>query len=289
MWELIQRDTHARLMSPTDWQLVATAGARACDARDGVADGVAEDPRQCRFDVATLICHAGQTSNCLTSEQADFAQRFYEPLRDASGHAIDGGILPGVLIDSGRSALAIGTFGQAIRHLTDWDGQDFNVATDLAAIDRVMPELRADVTDIAAFTRRGGKLLMYSGWMDPAVSANMVVAYRDALVAAAGGERAADAFMRLYMLPGVEHCRGGPGADNIGGSGPPGPSADARHDLLTALEDWVEKGRAPQTLVASKLQGDRPVRTHLICPYPQQAQYRGRGDPGDAASYRCAR
>jgi feruloyl esterase len=288
MWELIRRDTHPGLMSPADWKLIADSGASACDASDGVRDGVAEDPRQCRFDIASLTCRPGQTA-CLTPEQVAFAQGFYAPLRDASGRAIDSGILPGVLIDSGRSALAIGTFGQAIRHLREWDGKDFDAAADLAAIDRVMPELRADATDVSAFTKRGGKLLMYTGWMDPAVSANMVIAYRDALAAAAGCERQADEFMRLYMLPGVEHFRGGPGADNIGGSGPPGPATDARHDLLTALENWVERGRAPGELVASKLEGDRAARTHLICPYPQQAQYRGRGNQADAANYRCVR
>lgn len=291
MWELLQRDAHPNLMSPADWALVADRGAQACDARDGVKDGVAEDPRQCRFDIATLACPAGTprtSGQCLDAEQIAFAKSFYEPLRDASGRALDDGILPGVLIDSGRSQLAPATFGQAIRRLPSWDGKDFDAARDLAAIDRVMPELRADDPDVRAFRQRGGKLLMYSGWMDPSVAAEMVVAYRDALVAAAGGERKADEFMRLYMLPGVQHCRGGPGADQIGGSGQDGPAVDARHDLLTALEQWVEQGRAPGALVASKLDGTKVTRTHLICPYPQQAVYRGRGDTDDAASYRCA-
>jgi feruloyl esterase len=89
------------------------------------------------------------------------------------------------------------------------------------------------------------------------------------------------------MLPGVEHCRGGPGADNIGGSGAPGPDTNAEHDLLTTLEDWVERGRAPGALIASKLENGRVARTHRICPYPQQAKYLGRGDTSNAANYRC--
>jgi feruloyl esterase len=291
MWELLQRDAHPGLMSPADWTLVADRGAQACDAQDGVTDGIAEDPRQCHFDIATLACPAGTqriAGQCLSAEQVSFAQSFYAPLRDASGRALDEGILPGVLIDSGRSQLAIGTFGQAIRRLPDWDGKDFDAARDLAAIDRMMPELRADAPDVRDFRQRGGKLLMYTGWMDGAVAAKMVIAYRDALAATAGGERRADEFMRLYLLPGVQHCRGGPGADQIGGSGQDGTARDAQHDLLSALEEWVEKGRAPGSLVASKLDGTKTTRTHRVCPYPQQAVYDGRGNGDDARSYRCA-
>jgi feruloyl esterase len=287
MWEIIQRDAHPGLMQPADWQLIAAAGASSCDARDGVQDGVAEDPRQCRFDIASLQCHAGKTTACLSAEQVAFARSFYAPLRDRAGQPIDAGILPGVLIDSGRSQLALGTFGQAIRGLQQWDGKDFDARRDLAAIDRVMPELRANDPDVSAFRRRGGKLLLYTGWMDGAVAARMVIDYYEALVAHAGGAKPAAQFARLYMLPGVQHCAGGPGADNIGGSGGDAPVVDGSHDLLRALEDWVEHGVVPQAMVASRVEQGVVKRRHLICPYPQQARYPGTGDTGDPASYRC--
>src|SRR6185437_3290648 len=102
--------------SPADWKLVADAGVHDCDRLDGVADGVAEDPRLCRFEVASLRCKPGVTADCLTGDQVDFARRFYAPLTDDSGRPIDQGLLPGVLVDSGRSRLAPATFGQAIRH-----------------------------------------------------------------------------------------------------------------------------------------------------------------------------
>jgi feruloyl esterase len=286
MWELLERDRNPGLMSPADWKLIADKGTEACDAGDGVRDGLVEDPRACTFRIASLQCRPGQTSGCLSAQQVRFAERFYAPLHDASGRAIDKGLLPGVLVDSGRSQLAIGTFGQAIRGVRDWNGADFDVARDLAAIDRVMPELRADDPDVSAFHRRGGKLIQYTGWLDGAVAARMVIDYHDAMTRRMGGARPASSFARLYMLPGVHHCAGGPGPDQIGGAGRDAPVADAQHDLLTAMEQWVEHGRAPGSMVASKVEGGSVTRTRLICPYPQQARYRG-GDPASAASFRC--
>lgn len=287
MWELLERDRHPDLMSQADWKLIADKGTEACDARDGVRDGLVEDPRACNFKVASLQCRSGQTGGCLSAEQVRFAERFYAPLRDSTGRALDKGILPGVLVDSGRSQLAIGTFGQAIRGLRDWNGADFDAARDLAAIDRVMPQLRADDPDISAFRNRGGKLIQYTGWLDGAVAARMVIDYHEALTRRMGGPSATDRFARLYMLPGVHHCSGGPGADQIGGSGRDAPIADARHDLLTAMEQWVEQGRAPDGMIASRVESGTVTRTRLICPYPQQARYRG-GDPDSATSFRCA-
>lgn len=287
MWEILQRDAHPKLMSPADWKLIADSGTEACDAADGVKDGLVEDPRACAFKIASLTCTPGQTEGCLSSQQVAFAERFYAPLRDASGKAIDGGLLPGVLVDSGRSQLALGTFGQAIRGLRDWDGADFDVARDLAAIDRVMPQLRADNPDLSAFRKRGGKVIQYTGWLDGAVAARMVIDYHAAMTQRMGGPAKAAAFSRLYMLPGVHHCAGGPGPDQIGGSGRDAPVVDARHDLLTALEQWVEQDRAPHAMIASKVENGAVTRTRLICPYPQQAVYRG-GDPAKASAFTCA-
>ena len=288
MWELIQRDANPKLMSAADWQLIADKGTEACDAADGVKDGLVDDPRACTFRIATLQCRPGQAGSCLSAEQVRFAERFYAPLRDAAGRKLDDGLLPGVLVDSGRSQLAIGTFGQAIRGLKDWDGKDFDAAKDLAAIDRVMPQLRADNPDVSAFRKRGGKLIQYTGWLDGAVATRMMIAYQEALTAKMGGPAATAAFERLYLLPGVHHCRGGPGPDLIGGSGGDAPTPDAQHDLLTALEQWVEQGHAPGAMIASKVEAGQVSRTRLICPYPQQARYRG-GDPNRAASFACAK
>ncbi len=289
MWEILRRDARPGLMAPADWALIAEEGAKTCDREDGVADGVAEDPQTCRFDPAVLQCGKERTGRCLSAEQVEFAGGFYSPMKDEAGRAIDGGLLPGVLVDSGRSRLAPATFGQAVRRDTNWNGAGFSVAGDLKAIKRVMPDLAADKTDLSAFERRGGKAILYHGWMDPAVAARMMLAYSDDVAKTMGGKATADRFMRLYMVPGMGHCAGGPGADQFGGAGSDAPTVDASHDMLTALEDWVEKGRAPQTIVASKITGGRVVRTHPLCPYPARARYSGKGSPDDAASYTCAR
>jgi feruloyl esterase len=266
---------------------VADAGVRDCDGLDGVIDGVAEDPRRCRFDVAGLRCPSTAETGCLSGEQIAFARQFYGPLKDAAGQALDNGLLPGVLVDSGRSRLAPATFGQAIRHVAEWDGKDFDAAKDLAAIDRVMPELRADDADLTAFKARGGKAILYQGWMDPAVSATMVVDYRDAVEKRMGGRARTDDFLRLFMAPGMLHCQGGPGPDQFGGSGGDAPIPDADHDMLNALEDWVERGRAPERIVASKVVEDRVVRTRALCVYPMAARYLGKGSTDEASSYVC--
>jgi feruloyl esterase len=289
MWELLLRDRNPGLMSAADWKLVSDAGIAACDALDGVKDGVAEDPRSCRFEVGQLQCAGAKTAQCLTPDQVAFARRFYGPLQDEAGRAIDAGLLPGVLVDSGRSQLAPRTFGQAIRGRTDWAGEGFSVRDDLASIDRVMPELRADQADLSAFRRRGGKVIFYTGWMDPAVAARMVTGYYDRVTAAAGGETEAAQFSRLYMLPGVFHCGGGPGPDQMGGAGRDAPIPDPQHDMLSALEAWVERDQAPQSLIVSKVEDGRVIRTRRLCPYPQVARYNGTGSPDEAASFRCVR
>jgi len=132
-------------------------------------------------------------------------------------------------------------------------------------------------------------VIFYEGWMDPAVPARMVTAYHERLVKAAGGPAAAARFERLYMLPGVYHCAGGPGADRAGGSGQDGVSLDPEHDMLSALEAWVERGRPPASLVAAKVEDGKVVRTRRLCPYPLQARYDGKGDRDRAESFVCAR
>ena len=287
MWELLLRDNNPGLMSAQDWSLVQKHAIESCDANDGVKDGIAENPRQCSLAIDALACKGEKTAQCLTSNQIAFARRFYEPMLDEDGKAIDSGLLPGVLVDSGRSRLAPATFGQALRKKADWDGKDFSVKKDLPAIRQVMPDLAADQMDLSAFVKRGGKFIQYSGWMDPAVPANMVVEYHDAVAKAAGGAEKAAEFARLYMVPGMYHCSGGPGADRFGGAGGDGVSLDAQHDLLSALEEWVERGKAPGAIVAAKMAQDNVQRTHLVCPYPQSAQFKG-GDPDAASSYQCS-
>jgi feruloyl esterase len=290
MWELLLRDANPGLMTPADWRLIADSGTRTCDAADGVVDGVAEDPRACRFSIASLRCSGEKNATCLTDAQVTFAEKFYQPLVDANGRAIDDGLLAGVVVDSGRSRLAPATFGQAVRRLADWNGEGFDVTTDLAALHRAMPELRADKADLSAFKARGGKAILYQGWMDPAVAGKMAVEYHEAVTKTMGGPAATDDFIRLFMVPGMLHCSGGPAPDQFGASGRgDAPIVDARHDLLSALEAWVERGQAPTEIVATRLTNGVATRTRPLCPYPAIAKYSGNGSTDDASSFRCVR
>ena len=289
MWELNLRDSNKGLMSPADWKLISEEGIKACDAADGVVDGVVEDPRKCSFDLKRLQCKDGQTEKCLSDAQIAFAKSFYDPLRDESGHAIDDGLLPGVLVDSGHSRLAPATFGQAIRHQADWKGDDFDVTTDLAAIDKVMPELRADDPDLSAFKAHKGKAIIYQGWMDPAVAAMMTLGYYEDVEKKMGGERKTRDFIRLFMVPGMLHCGGGDCPNQFGGSGNDAPIPDGDHDLLSALENWVERGQAPDRIIASQVIDKRVFRTRPLCAYPEFARYKGSGDTNDAANFTCVR
>ncbi len=289
MWEIIQRESHAGVMSPKDWQFVADQGVKACDGLDGVKDGVAEDPRVCKFDPGVLQCKAGQTADCLNPAQVALARTIYAPLHDETGKKLDDGLLPGVLVDSGRSRLAPATFGQAIRKQSDWNGEGFKLSEDLPAIGRAIPELKADDVRIEPFRDRGGKAIIYQGWIDPAVASRMTVGYFERLQAAMGGSAKAGKFLRLYMAPGVLHCGGGPGPDLFGAAGADAPIPDADHDLLSALERWVEKGVAPGPVIASKVADGKLVRTRPLCPYPEKARYTGKGSTDEAANFRCSK
>jgi tannase/feruloyl esterase len=122
---------------------------------------------------------------------------------------------------------------------------------------------------------------MYHGWNDPAISALNTVDYLNSVAARMGN---VDSFVRLYMVPGMQHCGGGTGATDLGQGGGPG---DAQHNIARALEEWVEKGQAPSTIIARK-PGATPAMTRPLCPYPQQAKYKGTGDTNDAANFTCA-
>lgn len=286
MWELRERDLNPGLMSPGDWKLIADAGLASCDELDGLKDGVAQDARLCRFEIASLQCRDGAVTACLTPQQVAFAKRFYAPLIDQNGRKIDDGLLAGIPIDSGRSQLALGSFGRVIRGLESWDGADFHLATDLDALKAAMPDLSANQTDLREFRDRGGKVILWSGWMDPAVAGRMMTGYYDAVRAEMGDTT--DDFMRLYMLPGVYHCARGPGADRFGGVSDDGAVFDENNDLLAAVVNWVEQGTAPGVLTAAKLdQAGQVEFARPICVYPEVALYDGRSPTHLATSFTC--
>ena len=277
------------------------AGVRAaCDAQDGVKDGVVNDPRSCGFDPATLVCKEGAGADCLTVGEAATVKNLYAGAKDGAGKELTPGLLPGGEEGgNGWSSWITGTeraksqgvfFGEGffrnfVYEDPAWSLKSFSVDKDLAAArEKTGAAVDARDMNLKVFTGRGGKLILYHGWNDPGIPAKMSIEYFDGLKQTMGAT-ATDAAVRLYMVPGMQHCGGGPGATEFGASGGSG-SGDAEHDVFTALEQWVEVGKAPGTIVAVRHGADGFTRP--LCVYPAVAKY-VKGDTTDAKSFVCVR
>ena len=284
---------------------IAQAVVAACDARDGVKDGILNDPRQCHFDPGTMLCKEGDADSCLTAPQVGALKKLYEGAHDSKGKQIFPGFTPGAEAGDGGWPLWItgpgpgkallfvfgnGYFADMVYGKADWDYKKAALDEAVAASDQKFAQvLNSAQADMKAFQARGGKLIIYHGWNDPAISPLNSVQYYDSVVAAMG-KPVSESFLRLYMVPGMQHCGGGPGPDEFGEFGV-SQTNDPQHNLYLALEQWVEKGTAPDAVIASKHEGMGPMgrvtMTRPLCAYPRVAKYKGSGDTNDAASFAC--
>ena len=273
---------------------IGAAVRAACDVLDGVKDGILNDPRACNFEPETLLCKSGDAADCLTAEQVKSLKEIYSAKLDASGRQVFPGYLPGAEDAQGGWAgwllgdqsatvfFANGYFKDFVYSDPEWKLSSFEFDPAYkAANEKTAAALNSTDADLKAFAARGGKLIMYHGWNDPAIPALSSIAYYDQ-VRAAMGVPAVDAAIRLYMVPGMLHCDGGPGATELG-QDESMPRLDSQHDVLMALEQWVETGKGPGTIVAKGKGMTRP-----ICVWPEVAKYLD-GDTKDAASFKCER
>lgn len=280
---------------------IEAAALAACDARDGVTDGVLDDPTKCVFDPAVLLCKGAETDECLTEKQIAALKKIYAGPRNAKGQQTIPGFTPGGETGLGgwtpwitgatpTAALQFFFSTQAFKNMVyndpSWDYKTFDLERDgKLADEKLAPVLNATDPDLKAFSARGGKLILYHGWNDAALPPINTVNYFQSVVAKLG-QRQANGFMRLYMAPGVQHCAGGPGPDTFGQMVTSAQS-DPQHDLTLALERWVEQGAAPEQVIATKRQGANPQRTRPLCPYPQVARYKGSGSTDESANFTC--
>jgi Tannase and feruloyl esterase len=288
---------------PAKIPAISAAVLAACDQADGVRDGVLNDPRKCHFDPSSMQCKAGEnTDKCLTGPQAAALKKIYGGLHDAHGHEFFPGYLPGAEDGPGgwgewitgpaptKSLMAffgIGFFSDMVYEDPNWDYKTFKVDSGLkAAEEKTASALNATDADLKAFKARGGKLILYHGWNDPAIPSVNTVNYYESVLAKMG-TKDGDSFVRLYMVPGMQHCDSGPGADSFGQVGQL-VFDDPQHSVAAALEQWVEKGQAPAAIIASKYYEQHHLKmTRPLCAYPLAAKYKGSGDTNDAANFVC--
>jgi feruloyl esterase len=291
MWfSLMQKRDPASALSDADWSLYELRANRDCDGNDGVTDGVVENPLACRFRIASLVCAPGRSDDCLSAAKVATLQAIVAPMPDERGRPMDKGLLPGVRTRPGPpSPLLRAMWADAVYNNPDWDENGFRRTADLAAVNAVMPQLRADSTRIAPFVAMGHKAIIYQGWQDPSVIAGPTIDYYTSLAAANGGEARLARSVRLFMVPGMYHCRGGPGIDQFGGSAQTAAPGEPSRDMLWSLIDWVEKARAPDRIEGARVQNDRTIFTRALCRFPEVARYDGTGDRDKAASFRCVR
>ncbi len=285
------------ILSPADLKRVNTAAMEQCDAADGVKDGIMSNPVACKFDVKKLQCAPGKTSDCLSDKQVEAMSKVYNTLKrkDNGEEIYTGWVVGSEWVEGTRSWDAYWADpkradqpirGEYLRgwiyHDANWNPWSFDWAKDVDfARQRVGAMADMNEVDLSAFKKRGGKIILYQGFVDPIVSALDTAKYYEKLQKANAG--AAD-FTRLFMVPGMGHCNGGPGATSFSFA----MNTDGDHDAVLAIQDWVEKGKAPEKIVATRFNKDRTVAmTRPLCSYPKAPMYSGKGDTNDASSFVC--
>ena len=272
----------ASYIPPAKYPVIHNAVLAACDSLDGVKDGVLEDPRKCSFDPSVLECKAGDAPNCLTKAQVAAARQIYAP---ATNPRTSGQIFPpmerGSELVWARLAggpqpiqLADDHFKYVVFQNPAWDFRTLNFDSDFkTAMTKDNGVLSAIDPDLRPFFSRGGKLIHYHGWTDQQVMPENSIHYFNSVSAKVGAN--ADASYRLFMAPGMNHCGGGDGPSHF--------------DMLSALEQWREQGKAPDAILASREVDGRVDRTRPLCSFPEVAKYTGNASTDEAKNFVCAK
>jgi feruloyl esterase len=270
-------------LTPALTKLVADAALKRCDAEDGVTDGMISKPLQCDFDAKQLQCKAGESSDaCLTPAQVERVKSLYGPFKSKGGMDLYPGPTISAALGAGPPAKAdapalAAPLANALKEFGYAQSPTlatFDADRDIPAMDKLMnPVMSAVNSDLSKFKARGGKVVAWHGWGDPAISPYNTLHYYDTVKAKTGGNM--DDFYRIFFVPAMGHC----------GAGATGPD---KFDAVAALESWVEKGVAPSRIDALQSADGKVTRSRPLCKYPQVAKYDGKGSADDARSFSCA-
>ncbi len=284
---------------------IQAAALAACDTNDGVQDMVIENPASCKFDPDQLLCRGAQSDSCLTPQQLTGLKKLYDGTRDGKGMLLFPGYAPGGEADpagwgpwiTGRApdqsllfAFGTGFFRNMVYNDPGWDYKTVNIDREAQRLERLASVLDATDPDLTKFQARGGKLILYHGWSDAAIPAQNTINYYQSVIKKMSAEKART-FVRLFMVPGMQHCAGGEGPNLFGQLGV--AQGDPERNIAAALEQWVESGKAPEQLTAVKYRkGNDPAsgieRSRPLCAYPKTARYKGTGSTGDAMNFVCS-
>jgi feruloyl esterase len=285
-------DLTTPVVTPEIRQLLSRAILERCDSLDGLEDGILNDPRDCSFQPGDLPrCESGDTSeSCVTEQQVLALEAVYGGAFAAGKKVFPGFPFGGEVDEGGWEAWVTGgpnsnvpgtpnlhfAFGtQIFKYLVfddpEWDYTSYDFSTWAADTRKAAEILNATTTDLTPFEVAGGKLILWNGWSDAAITALGTIQYYDALRREHPGEQS---FVKLFLLPGVGHCAGGPGPDQV--------------DWLSAIQTWVEEGEAPERLIAAKLgEGGEVQIERPICAYPARALFTGEGDGKSQSGFQC--
>ncbi|HEU5195019.1 MAG TPA: tannase/feruloyl esterase family alpha/beta hydrolase [Methylomirabilota bacterium] len=280
------------VITPATVEAVHRSVLQHCGAQAGVDEGLVTDPASCTWKSSMIACAPGvENDQCLGPKQVHAIARLMAPATNSRGEVIYRyPYVPGTetewagwnfpALRMGRTAPEFGNLkvaDQYLKYLADAtvrrnvDPLKFDFDRDPATLGRARALYDAASADLRAFKARGGRMLMWHGLADSGIAASASIGYYDAVVKELGGRAQTDDFFRLFLIPGVHHCGGGPGLSEF--------------DTLTALEEWLEKGRAPDQVIASRSNAGVVERSRPVYPYPVLAKYVGAGDPRDASSF----
>ncbi len=272
----------ASYIPPAKYPVINRAALAACDRLDGVKDGIISDPLRCHFDPGAIACRGADAADCLTAPQVVAARKIYAgPRNPRTGRQIFPGLEPGSELGWKSEAGGPEPFPNGLTYFRfvlfkdpQWDFRKLDYDRDLILVERTHGAIMNAIDPhLQPFKSRGGKLLLYHGWADNLIAPRNSVNYYQSVLDAMGGKSQTDGFFRLFMVPGMGHCGGGPGPSTFDG--------------VAVLEQWVEHSKVPDQIVATHSEKGHPDMSRPLCPYPQVAKWKGSGSTNDAANFVC--